>query len=73
MSLLNLEAVDLNAPTYLAVVNTSGRGAHLMHDAARPWAVVNVNTATKHINFVMARYTTKRGAAIACGKANARR
>lgn len=56
--------------TYLSVVTTPSYG--LVHDAARPYAVVEVSKETGKITHVVNRYETHRGAAVACGKGNKR-
>jgi hypothetical protein len=53
--------------TYLSTVRTPS--SNLVHDAARPYAVVEVSKETGKITHVRSRHETSRGAAVACGKA----
>jgi hypothetical protein len=53
--------------TYLSTVRTPSYS--LVHDAARPFAVVEVSKETGLPTHVLSRHETSRGAAIACGKA----
>ncbi len=54
--------------TYLAVVRTDVDFRNLMHDAARPYAVVECDKISGRVTHVVSRHATYRGAAIACGK-----
>lgn len=65
-----LYRADRQLKTYFSVVTTPSYG--LVHDAARPYAVVEVSKETGKITHVVNRYETHRRAALACGKGNKR-
>ncbi len=55
-----------------AVINTASPEWLIMHDAARPYAVVSLSASYGTIHKVFSRPSTMRGASISAGKCEAR-
>jgi hypothetical protein len=58
---------------YIAVISSGSPCHAVMHDASRPWAVVNCEHGSGRVLSVFSRHETKKGACISAGKRVANR
>lgn len=59
--------IEIRRNSDIAVISTAGGSWSVMHDAARPHAVVEFHRRG-HLSQVISRHATRRGADLACGK-----